>query len=111
MYAINVAITFTVNIEPMASGIPTAVSLIISDPDGSSTYDLDGTTIGAVYVAPTAVLPGTYTFTKTFTAPGYYNVTLAEGTATAYTNLETFQVYVEQSETTYIHNADFTIPG
>lgn len=111
MYAVNVAITFTINIEPMAAGIPTDVSLILVEPDGTSTYDLDGTTIGAVYVAPTSVLPGTYTFTKTFTTAGTWTITLADGTATSYTNVETFQIFIEQSETTLIHNADFTLPG
>ena len=78
MYAINEDVTFTFNLEPMAAGIPTTISLILLAPDKVTTFDLDGTTIGAVYIAPTDVLAGSYVFTTSFAQIGNWEIIWAK---------------------------------
>ena len=104
MYALDENITFTFNIEPVAdpANIPAAISLSLVDPTGINTYDVDGLTIGAVYVAPTDQLAGSYTFTTSFATAGTWSIILGDGVADNYVILATNQILIESSDPTYI---------
>ena len=105
---VDVEVTITFDIAAMPVGvIPTAVSLIVTDAGGNSTFDTDGITIGAVYTAPTTTVDGSYVFDYTFTTPGNWEIALADGVAGAYTRLYNRQMYINEGDAVFVTNIIF----
>lgn len=105
MYTVNTAIAFTFILQMLAAAgtAPATISLLLIGPDGTATYDADGTGASAVYVLPTDLAQGSYDFTHTFTTPGTWRVVLADGVAGAYDELFVQYMSIIEGETAFVN--------
>jgi hypothetical protein len=109
-YLVNTPIQFVIIIKETSTVI-NEVDVMFTAPDHTVDYYNGGNGVGAVYKAPSPTSEGSYTFTRSFTQNGTWNVTLTYGNSTDYTIIRNLTINIKLPEdvnTSY--NATISFP-